>query len=637
MHAVLLSWMIALSATTGSGNWAADMFETTSHNFGTVVKGSKTDYEFTFTNKYNEDVVISSVTSSCQCTFPEFTRTPIKTWEKGKVKITVNTKNFVGNKNATITVRFSKPYPMEVQLHSYVHIRADVAVNPGIVYFGTVSQGKEPALNVNINCVGRPNWRIQDVQSTCPFLSVKLRETSRNYSQVSYQMTVFLKQQAPAGRFSEFLELVTNDPDPRNQRFPIQVEGRVRQPLSVNPSPLSFGLVEIGQTATKVVVVEGQEPFRILDIRSQDPYISANIRKITDSRYTVGMQYTGKTPGTVQGKVIIITDVDGETLMPLDFMGKITEPETHEALPALQKTETAGALPEESEKIIEENLSLPATDEILQTLTEDAPGEKDLREEDIPEEIAIPVLEDVSPEQKEKEAILNTLSEEEFPVKTENILSDQQENTPDSIKNKSLSELPEIETPQQNPLGENIPETESDALDSDLDLLSLEFSPDAESSQGNGNAPSLPLQNLDTAEETAKNEFQDNSDVPTSVFSEDNIPELPLSLPVNPQDNSSATFPETDLEEPEITAEKLLDNTKLSPLKDFPSTEKTSKAPNAIPPVLKASPGRQNTQSALPSTSSQRLLSPETKSALPKSSTVKKESSSIKGRVLLKP
>ncbi len=388
MQALFLSWMMILGAPGDANtNWASEMFETTSHDFGVVMKGSKTEFDFVFTNKYNEDVQIESVTTSCQCTMPEFTRGPIKTWDKGKVHITVNTKSFVGNKNATITVRFLKPYRMEIQLHSYVNIRSDVAVNPGVVYFGTVSQGKKPAIPVNISCVGRRGWQITDVMSTCPFLSVQLQETSRTGNQVSYLMTVYLKDNAPAGRFSEFLELVTNDQDPRNRRFPIQVEGQVRQSLAVNPSPLSFGLVGSGETVTKAVVVEGQEPFQITDIRSEDSHISATIHQMTPSRYTVNLSYRGDAPRTINGSVAFITSMDGSTPTRLDFMGRIMEPDppavSPAVEPALAPAEPEEELPEEEFPVEEfpmENFLEDGTGDAADT--EKVPAEEKASEED---------------------------------------------------------------------------------------------------------------------------------------------------------------------------------------------------------------------------------------------------------------
>lgn len=308
----------------GTTNYATDMFETTSHDFGVVVKGSKTEFDFVFTNKYKEDVEILSVTSSCQCTTPSFEpRGVIKSWGKGKIHVSVNTKSFVGNKNATITVRFSKPYYAEVQLHSYVYIRTDVAVEPGVVYFGTVTSGSSPAIAVNINSVKGANWTINDVQSTCGFLSVELKQTARNYGLVSYQMIVHLKNNAPPGNFSEYLELITNDPDSRNSRFLVPVEGRIRQPLSVSPSPLSFGLIEVGETAAKSLVLQGTEPFLIRDITSDDRQIAASINHTPQKVQVVKLLYRADEPRTVNGSITILTDIEDTPQTQVVFNGKI--------------------------------------------------------------------------------------------------------------------------------------------------------------------------------------------------------------------------------------------------------------------------------------------------------------------------
>ncbi|MDO4568959.1 MAG: DUF1573 domain-containing protein, partial [Planctomycetia bacterium] len=324
MQAIILSWMFALS-TYGGTNYAAQMFETTSHDFGVVVKGSTTEYDFVFTNKYKEDVVIESVSSSCQCTTPSFSpRGPIHSWEKGRIRVSVNTKSFVGNKNATITVRFSKPIRMEVQLHSYVYIRSDVAVNPGIVYFGTVQEGNQPAVRVNISSVvpgGR--WMIQDVRSDCKFVSVALKETERSYNRVSYVMTVMLKENAPPGPFSEVLEIITNDSDPRNSRLPVRIEGRVKKPLSVNPSPLSFGLVQEGRSVSRTLVLQAPENFNIRDITSENAYIRAEIKRDSKPIQQVLLSYEGTKPGNFSGTITIHTSLAENPSIDVNFSGKV--------------------------------------------------------------------------------------------------------------------------------------------------------------------------------------------------------------------------------------------------------------------------------------------------------------------------
>ena len=53
-----------LCNTASAQQWAAAMFEKKSHNFGTVARGAKADFEFKFKNIYLEDVHVSSVSSS---------------------------------------------------------------------------------------------------------------------------------------------------------------------------------------------------------------------------------------------------------------------------------------------------------------------------------------------------------------------------------------------------------------------------------------------------------------------------------------------------------------------------------------------------------------------------------------------
>ncbi len=330
-----------LGALTGAGNFPVDMFETTSHQFGTVVRGAKTEYEFVFTNKYVEDVIVESVQSSCQCTTPTLlTPGRIKTHQQGRIKIHINTDQFTGNKNATITVRFAAPQRVEMQLHSYVYIRSDVSVNPGIVYFGSVDLAKtpNPGIAVNVNSINY-GWKILDVQSECKFLKVELKQLQA-YQGTTYNLVVRLLPNAPPGPFSQVLELVTND-DVRNRRIPVRVEGRVKQTLSASPSPLSFNMVEQGKKAEKTLVIQGAEPFKILDITSDDRNIAASIDRTPKKVQPIKLTYTGKTVGDFNGAITILTDLEGGMNTSVHFNGKVTEPVKPIEEPDLKTDEAA--------------------------------------------------------------------------------------------------------------------------------------------------------------------------------------------------------------------------------------------------------------------------------------------------------
>ena len=404
METFVLSWVLMLGALTGAGNFPVDMFETTSHQFGTVVRGAKTEYEFVFTNKYMEDVIVESVQSSCQCTTPTLlTPGRIKTHQQGRIKIHVNTEQFTGNKNATITVRFAAPYRVEMQLHSYVYIRSDVSVNPGIVYFGSVDLAKtpNPGISVNVNSINY-GWKILDVQSECKFLSVELKPL-QSYQGTTYNMVVRLRPNAPPGPFSQVLELVTND-DVRSQRIPVRVEGRIKQTLSASPSPLSFNMVELGKKVEKTVVIQGAEPFKILDITSEDRNITASIDRTSKKVQPIKLTYTGNTTGDFNGSITILTDLEGRMDTSVHFNGKVVEPTKPVEEPVEAEEPVKTEEPEATVKEIENDT------ESLETPSE-TKGKK--TEETVPEEESPNESETAESEKVEESLDLLDLPEKE--------------------------------------------------------------------------------------------------------------------------------------------------------------------------------------------------------------------------------
>lgn len=82
---------IVLSAytaqTQGNGEFK---FETETHDFGKIPQGTPVTHVFKFENTGTEPLIINKVESTCGCTVPEYTKTPIKPGEKGTVSVTFN-------------------------------------------------------------------------------------------------------------------------------------------------------------------------------------------------------------------------------------------------------------------------------------------------------------------------------------------------------------------------------------------------------------------------------------------------------------------------------------------------------------------------------------------------------------------
>lgn len=291
--------------------WALDMFDHTTHDFGTVARGAEADHRFVVENIYEEDAQIASVRSSCGCTKLQFPKQVLKTWGKGEIIATLDTRGHFGKKDATITVVFNRPYHAEVQLHVYTNIRRDVVIQPGSVQFGSVAQGTAYRQKVNVDYAGRADWKIVRVECANPHLKAEVTPLQAAAGQSSYQLAVTLSSKAPVGYIRDQVVLVTNDANPAAARIPVAVEATVSPPVTIRPSPLT-GEVGVGETITRRLVVQAKKPFKIIEASCTDDRFECTVVPKTEKLYLVRVSFTaGTTAEEVREKILIKTDFGG--------------------------------------------------------------------------------------------------------------------------------------------------------------------------------------------------------------------------------------------------------------------------------------------------------------------------------------
>ena len=79
-------------------------FEKTTHEFGKIDKGGQASYDFTFTNTGDSALIISGVRTTCGCTSPTWTKTPVEPGESGVINVKYLTTNRPGRFNKTVHV-----------------------------------------------------------------------------------------------------------------------------------------------------------------------------------------------------------------------------------------------------------------------------------------------------------------------------------------------------------------------------------------------------------------------------------------------------------------------------------------------------------------------------------------------------
>ena len=244
------------------------MFTTTDHDFGTVARGSKAEFNFTLSNLYIDDVHIVTAYSSCGCTSVDVVKPTLKTYEEGAIRAVFNTPTFLGSRSATITVVIDKPMPAEVLLHIRGVIRGDVVFEPGSVQLGDVPEGTPVQRTVRVSRSGWGDWQITDTKSSNPHLSAKVVSKNQQNGWTTADLSITLDKDAPAGYLQDHLLLITSEG--QSLQMPLAVEGRVTSNLTVSPSSLFMGIVQPGQEVTKSLVVKGTRPFKVLRIDCED-------------------------------------------------------------------------------------------------------------------------------------------------------------------------------------------------------------------------------------------------------------------------------------------------------------------------------------------------------------------------------
>ena len=322
-----LSAVVLLVSPAAAQKWAEKMFENRSHDFGTIARGAKAEYEFVLKNIYLKDVHIASVRVSCGCTTPRIKKPLLKTYEEGVIVAGINSNKFVGRQGSTITVTIDKPMYAKVQLHVKAYIQPNVVVNPPAVQLGDIDRGTGAENKVTVTCTRRSNWRIEDVKSANPHLSGKVVETARSGSQVSYELLVRLDKNAPTGYIRDHLMLVTNDN--RCKQIPVAVEGRVLSAITLSPATLFLGTVQAGQKVTKRLVLRSKKPFRIASITADCGCFEFGTpaEDVAKPLHLVPVTFTaGDKSGRVAKTIRIMTDLD-EAAMELAAYAVVTQRE----------------------------------------------------------------------------------------------------------------------------------------------------------------------------------------------------------------------------------------------------------------------------------------------------------------------
>jgi hypothetical protein len=91
-------------------DWAARLFPRgTSHDFGTVERGTEYRHRFAMLNIYNVPIEVTEIRTTCGCLNCKAPKR-LQPGESGTFDVTLDTRRFTGNKNFTVYVTVGPKY-----------------------------------------------------------------------------------------------------------------------------------------------------------------------------------------------------------------------------------------------------------------------------------------------------------------------------------------------------------------------------------------------------------------------------------------------------------------------------------------------------------------------------------------------
>lgn len=249
-----------------AADWADRLFSESGVEFGVVPRGSLKLHNFVLKNTLNEPLTILDVRASCGCTSGRALATQVAPGETATVEAQMDTKQVWGRKTTVLYVSMvtASGIKGEAGLNVAATILTDVVLNPGTVEFGTVVRGQSPAVEIAIDRINAPQWRITRMVTACRVINASCIEVVRNDGMTSYRLKVWLKPEITSGIVCDEIRLITNDRE--SPVFSIPVNALVRGDLTASPSVISLGNVDKSLGARGKYLVRASRPFKIRTI-----------------------------------------------------------------------------------------------------------------------------------------------------------------------------------------------------------------------------------------------------------------------------------------------------------------------------------------------------------------------------------
>ena len=320
-----MAWSLFLGGVLGFAAPAAAQpsFAERNKDLGSASRGSVIEYGIKLTNKYSQDMHVAGVRTSCGCSTASVGKSTLAPGESTYLNINIDTNKYAGSRTFTIYTTFDRPNYEEQSVTVTAYSRDDLILSSPTLSYGTVKAGSEPTAQTTITYSGgNRGWTIKPIVADNGYVIPKLEEVSRQNGNISYRLSVQLRNDLPPGSWHTDVWLDTNDTTAGKIRVPLKVE--VQPILTAAPENLDFGRIQKEGQLERKLVLRGAEPFTITKIEGLDPNIEVTGQSdVAKNVQVLNLKYkAGTNPGEFDKRLKIITDLKKDNAVEVTLRGR---------------------------------------------------------------------------------------------------------------------------------------------------------------------------------------------------------------------------------------------------------------------------------------------------------------------------
>jgi hypothetical protein len=228
-HTLLVMLMLGAASPARASNWAEELFEELTFDFGAVPRGLMLTHPFRIVNNTKTPVHIASVRVSSSPLTARALQHTLAPGEETAVIVQMDSRLFAGQKAVTIYVSFDSPRSEEVMLTVHASSRDNLVFAPASLDLEKIKRGATATAEMTMAFLGKPKIQVTEAKCDSRFIQAKLLELSRNADEVVYLVSANLQGDLPEGKWYTDVWVTTNDTAMPKVRVPLIVE--VEPPL----------------------------------------------------------------------------------------------------------------------------------------------------------------------------------------------------------------------------------------------------------------------------------------------------------------------------------------------------------------------------------------------------------------------